>query len=175
VILLGEVLQLVIFYGPLLVILLSIFFIYLVMLCKLSRNRKNWKGMGLGFDHSGHASKIMSSETVYLLVYPLIFFFLVLPLVATRAHSWAGHVEPIIPLWHVAVICFDLLGAAIALAFLLNKDTRTLLKWTHIRAAFCNYAASRGISEYETGESVEHEAVARKHKLYTHLLDESTM
>jgi SNF family Na+-dependent transporter len=161
------------FYGPLLVLLPSILFIYLVMLCKLSRNRKNWKGME--FDHSEHASKIMSSETVYLLAYPLIFFFLALPLVATRAHSWAGHVEPIIPLWHVAVICFDLLGAAIALAFLLNKDTRTLLKWTHIRAAFCNYAASRGISEYETGESVEHEAVARKHKMYAHLSGESTM
>lgn len=175
---LGEVLQLVMFHMPLLIVLPSITIVYLIILCKLSRNRKSWKG--IQDDTSEYTNKIITSETAYLLAYPLIYFFLTLPLVITRIQSWVVPRSPVIPLWHISAICFSLHGTAISLAFLLNKDNRKRIRWSHIRAAFKNYIATKGISEYkvdETEREAEQETdVSAKHKFpYTRLTDDTIL
>ena len=173
---LGEVLQLLMFHVPLLIILPSIILAYLVILCTLSRKRKHWKG--ILDDTSGHTNRIVTAETAYLLVYPMIYFFLTLPLVVTRIQSWVVPRYPVIPLWYITAICFNLHGTAISLAFLLNKDNRNRLRWSHMRAAFKNFIATKGISEYATkeveGEAEQEIEMSGRHKApYARLTDDS--
>ena len=72
----GQVLQLLMFYVPLLIILPSIIAVYLIILCKLNRNRKRWKG--IVDENYEQANRIMKSETVLSIWYTLVFICLVI-------------------------------------------------------------------------------------------------
>jgi hypothetical protein len=147
----GQVLQLALFYVPSFVIFPFIILLYLVILCKLGRNRKRWKGIGdTGEDHS---IRIMSLEIAQLLAYPLIFFLLGLPNLVFRVQLWVAPDRQVLAFLYLSVISGNLLGVANSLAFLLDKDTRHRLKWSHIRAAFKNYRSGKGISEYTYAET----------------------
>lgn len=156
---LGQALQLVMFHLPLLIILPSIIAAYLVMLCKLSRNRRHWKGISEQSTHE-RTTKLLTSETTYLLVYPIIYFFLTLPLVVTRVQSWIAPSSPLVPLWHITAISFNMHGAAISLAFLLEPDTRRRLTWTHLRAAIRNYNSKGGVAKFPVRECAEQSMTA---------------
>jgi hypothetical protein len=149
----GHVLQLAMFYVPLFIILPSINLMYLIILCKLSRNRKH-KSIA-----RGQSDKILKLETARLLAYPLIFFLLTLPTLAVRIQDWIDPEHRVLALMYLSVVTANLEGTAISLAFLLlNRDTRSQLKWTHMRAAFRNYNNMKGISEYVTDGATEEEA-----------------
>ena len=126
------------------------------MLCKLSRNKARWRGTR---DESyKQTNRLLKSETAHLLAYPLIFFLLSLPTVAVRVHNWIAPEQSILPLWYIAVITSNLIGAALALtSLLLDKDTRSRLRWSRMRAVFKNCHARRRISEYAIEGVVEGE------------------
>jgi hypothetical protein len=144
----GLVLQVVLFYAPVLIILPCIVLAYLFILCKAGRKR--WTVSVVDTDYS---SKIMKSETARLLAYPLIFSFLLLPALAVRLQGWIAPQHLILGLWYLSVVTANLNGAVISLAFLLDKDTRQRLKWSHIRAAFKNYFSQKRVSEYPIDEA----------------------
>ena len=152
----GQVLQLAMFYVPHLALFPSIILVYLIMLCKLSRNRARWRGTR---DESyKQTNRLLKSETEHLLAYPLIFFLLSLPTVAVRVHNWIAPEQSILPLWYIAVITSNLIGAALTLtSLLLDKDTRSKLRWRHMQAALKNCHVRRRISEYAIESVVEGE------------------
>jgi hypothetical protein len=149
----GKVLQLALFYVPKLVIFPFMILLYLVILCKLSRNKKRWKGIGdAGEDHS---IIIVRSEIAQLLAYPLIFFLLGLPSLVLTIQLWISPDSQVLAFMYLSVIMTNLLGFTFSLAFIFNKETRHQLKWNHIRAAFKNYRSGKGISKYTCAETEE--------------------
>ena len=159
---LGQVLQLVMFYVPLLMILPAIIVVYLVMLCKLSRNRARWTGTR--DETYKQTNRLLKSETAHLLSYPLIFFALSLPVLVTRIQLWIDPQLSVLPLWYISAISGNLEGFVITLAFLfLDKDTRNRLRWSHMQAAFKNYRDRKGISEYATEGEFEAERDTSSH------------
>ena len=153
----GQALQLALYYVPLYIILVLWFLLYLAILCKLRGNSKRWKGIANDADE--HRNKILKSETFYLLVYPLIYFILSIPLIVTRIAGWAKPVHTIPALLYISGICFSLNGAIFVMAFMLESNTRQRLRWSHIRAALKNYHSEKGVSEYEIREVEDSEEV----------------
>ena len=151
----GQALQLGLYYVPVYIILVLWFLLYLAILCKLRGNSKHWKGIA-NDDVDDHRNKMLKSETLYLLVYPIIDFILNTPILIARIVGWADPVHPVpAALLYIAVISFSLNGAATVLAFTLGSDTRQILRQRHIRAALKNYHSDKGVSEYEVGEVEE--------------------
>jgi hypothetical protein len=170
----GQVLQLVMYYVPILIILPSIILVYLGIFCKLSRNRNRWGG--ISENTYKHTNKIITSETAHLMVYPLLFFILNLFVLSVRIQLWIEPQLVLLPLLYTSVVSGNLVGATFTLAFLLSKDTRSRIKWTHLQAAFKNYNSKKGISEYTTdvvteGEVVEADPPEYK-VVYRKLIDE---
>lgn len=145
----GVVLQLVLFYVPFFLILAILVALYLITLCKLHRKSKHWKA---GLETSQHVDKVLKAEVHNLLVYPVIFIILFLPLIANRILSWAEPGKPSLVLWYLSGICQPLVGIIFVLAFTLDADTRRRLNWAHLRAAFRNYHSKKVVSEYQLGE-----------------------
>ena len=153
----GQALQLGLYYVPVYIILVLWFLLYIIIFCKLRGKSKRWKGIANDMDE--HRYKILKSETFYLLVYPIIDFILSTPLLIARILGWADPVHPVpAALLYIAIISVSLQGAATALAFMLESNTRQRLRWSHIRAAFKNYNSKKGISEYEVEVTEEAES-----------------
>lgn len=165
-IVLGQVLQLAMYYVPHFVLLQLIILAYLFMFCKLSRKRKQRNTIIAADTSEQHTNKLVASKTAYLMVYPLIYFFLTLPIVITRIQNWARPQSPVVALWYVSAISLYLHGAAIVLAFVLESGTRRKLKWNHIRAAFRNYNSTKGVSEFTIGDREEPGGGEHKEVLY---------
>ena len=173
----GQVLQLALYYVPLFAVLSILLLLYLIILCKLRGNNKRWKGVPN--DTDGHKNNLLKSETLYLLVYPLILFVLNIPLVINRIVGWAHRSDPVLALWYISGVTFPLYGAVTVLAFMLESDTRQRLRWSHIRAAFKNYNSKKGISEYEIEVTEEAESTKEaghyKHVPYKQITDNTVV
>ena len=171
----GQDLQLGLYYVPMFIILAFWFLLYLAILCKLQGNSKRWKGISTDTDE--HRNKILKSETIYLLVYPIIDIILSIPFIIARILGWADPVHPVpLPLLYFATIFVSLYGAVTVLAFMLESSTRQRLRWSHIRAAFKNYHSEKGVSEYEVGEVENSEEVGHyKHTPYKQITDNTVV
>ena len=168
----GQALQLGLWYVPVYIILTFWFLLYLAILCKLRGNSKRWKGIANDVDD--HRNKIFKSETLYLLVYPIIDFIMYTPFLIARIVGWADPVHPVPDaLLYIAIIFFSLQGGVTALAFMLGSDTRQRLRWSHIRAALKNYHSKKGVSEYEVGEVENSEEVG--HSPYKQITDNTVV
>ena len=154
----GQALQLGLWYVPVYIILVLWILLYLAILYKLRGNSKRWKGVSTDTDE--HRNKMLKSETLYLLVYPIIDFIMNTPFLIARIVGWADPVNPVpAALLYIAIIFFSLQGGVTALAFMLGSDTRQRLRWSHIQAALKNYHSEKGVSEYKVEEVEDSEEV----------------
>ena len=151
----GQVLQLVLFYIPIFTILLILITLYLIILWNIQSRKKKWTGLSdlSVTQQSAKKHDKLQSETLFLLVYPLIYFILSIPLIINRIQSWANPLNPSLVLWYLSGITHPLQGGIISLAFTLDSKTRHRLKWPHIRAAIKNYGGKKVVSEYTLGET----------------------
>ena len=150
----GQALQLGLYYVPKYIILAFWFLLYLAIFCKLRGNSKRWKGIANDVDD--HRNKIFKSETLYLLVYPIIDVTVSIPLIIARILGWVDPVQPVPDaLLYIAIISVTLHGTVTVLAFMLESNTRQRLRWSHIRASLKNYHSEKGVSEYEVREVEE--------------------
>ena len=171
----GQALQLGLYYVPKYIILVFWFLLYLGILCKLRGNSKRWKGIANDVDE--YRNKILKSETLYLLVYPIIDFILNTPILIARILGWADPVNPVPDaLLYIAIISVSLQGAVTVLAFMLEANTRQRLKWNHIRVALKNYHSKKDVSEYEVGEVDNSEEVGHyKRAPYKQITDNTVV
>ena len=142
----GQILQLVLWYLPLYACLVVLIVLYVIIIIKLHHIRKRWTGK-----YDPQTEKVrqqIMKETVSLLAYPLIYFFINIPPLINRIH---GAVEPENPqpvLWFLSAIFFPLQGTIIALAFSLDPETRRRLTVANFRAAFRECCEKERIEEY---------------------------
>ena len=170
----GQALQLGLWYVPVYIILAFWFLLYLAILCKLRGNSKRWKGIFTDTDE--HRNKMLKSETLYLLVYPIIDSIMYTPILIARIVGWADPVNPVpAALQYIAIIFFSLQGAVTALAFMLGSDTRQRLRWSHIRAALKNYHSEKGVLEYEVEVEDSEEVGQHKRVPYKQITDNTVV
>lgn len=151
----GVVLQFVLFYIPLLLLVPILSLAYLMILCKIQRNKKRWKGSANSRLDDPATSKGVRTEITSMFIYPVIYLFLIIPAVINRIHGWVQPTKPSLVLWHFSGVSLPLTGLFIALIFTFNADTRRRLRWSHMRSAFLNYRSNKIVKEYgveQTGD-----------------------
>ncbi len=166
----GRTLQLVLFYIPIFTILFVLFALYLIIICKLQRNLKQWRGT---YDHEKETTnRKQRLETLYLMIYPMIYFILYLPLVINRIYSWISD-EPLIVFWYLSAIAYPLQGGIVVLAFTLDSHTRRRLNWAHIKAAFRRRRKKKSVvTDYALGEGVVEKEWHRDEKFEAEYMEE---
>ena len=146
----GRDLQLILYYAPLFLFLLTQLLLYLIILCQLYRNKRRWKGTIANKTEDDATNKLSPCLPSHL--HP-------------NEHPPSGHphprVDPPQGEFAAAVVphCHLLPGIIIVLAFTFDADTRRRLKWTHLRAAITNY--KKIIPEYKVGDGTSEASYKR--------------
>ena len=114
-------------------------------------DRHRWTG---NYKHTDdqHQIKMVSREIRSLLRYPLIYFLVNLFPFALRIYGvFEDDIWKLLPLLILSAIILPIQGGFIALAFMLDPDTRKRLRWVQIKAAakeLCQRNDKDVISEY---------------------------
>ncbi len=151
----GVVLQLLLFFLPIFVILLTQVILYLIILCKLYVNKKRWKGTIANTVEDEATNKAARNEFLSLLAYPLIYIITSIFLVGNRVHGWIYPGNPSLVFFYLSAIAFPLQGIIIVLVFTFNADTRRRLRCSHFKEAIKSYKTSKVVSEYELDDQME--------------------
>ena len=142
----GRILQLVLWYGPLYVIMVLLIIMYVVVVIKLKYVRK--KSIGNLNSQYGQAKNITMEGIKPLLSYPLIFFLINIFPFINRIHGAINPENPEVALWFLSAILLPLQGGFIAVSFSLDPDTRRRLKMVNFRAAFTECFREKKVKEY---------------------------
>ena len=154
----GRSLQIALYYVPLFVSLLIQIILYLIILCKLYRNKRRWKGTNANTVEDAATNKIARTEAISLFIYPLVYILASIIPVANRIRGWAQPGQPpSLLLWYLTAIVFPLRGIIFILAFTLDRDTRRRLTCRHLKSAIKDYS-TKVVSEYEVSQMDELEA-----------------
>ena len=156
----GTVLQFVLWYIPLYFIVTVLFVIWLLIKCKLARNKRRWAGR---YDHQAELVKAqMLREIEPLVWYPLVFIILNLVPLANRVQGAVSPGNPVLGLWVVTAICLPLQGGLFALTFTLHPSNLRSLRWRELKAAVAvwRYSREEVVGEYsveitDTSEPVQ--------------------
>lgn len=142
----GKVLQFTLFYVPLYAILLVLMTMYGIVLVKVHRNRKKWTGK---FNPDAERlRKVTKRQILPLILFPLIYFFLYLPLLVNRIHDFVDPDNPNSALWFIAAALFPLEGGGVAIVFTLDPKTRRRLRAVSVKAALMDFRRSSKVEEY---------------------------
>lgn len=157
----GQVLQFTLFYVPLYVVLLVLMIMYGIVLVKVHRNTKKWK-----FNpNADRLRKVTTRQIIPLILFPLIYFLLYLPLVINRVYDFIDPDNPKPALWFIAAVLFPLEGGGVAIVFTLDPKTRRRLRAVNIRAALTYFGSSSSSSKVEEYPMRNVEAEVRLNEL----------
>ncbi len=133
----GQVLQYLMWFGPLCVILVILLIIYFVLLVHQCHKRLKMKA-----EKSVHVSGMYSNsdlvgqqDFLMLTVYPVLYFVLNLFPLANRSFDIATDRGPSLVLWYFSALAYPLMGSLVTLAYFLDPETRKRLSMRHIHGA----------------------------------------
>ncbi len=146
----GSWLQYTLWFVPLYVFLIVLIILYIMILIKLYRRKKNWP---LKTDKV-HIKR----DLVPLIAYPLIFFLLnIIPFINRTYNSL--NEQPLLGLWFLAAMSNPSVGAWIALACALDPETRKRLTIPQLQMATMElFKKSTVVQEYTVEESKKTES-----------------
>lgn len=153
---LGIVMEFVVWYVPLLLLMITLSVMTGVVVFKLRRRLKVWCGQ---YDpvEQHHYFKL-KSEVKPLVWYPLIYMSLSIfsvinavyratSAVHYRPHNDSDETQSQV-LWYLQVLTSTLKGALLALIYTLDPDTRKRLRWRYLKAAGASLLGRDGVHEY---------------------------
>ena len=157
---------------PLYVLFLPVFIVSSVFVfVKLKRRAKRWDGPCHKPETVKGRNKIFR-EIKPLLLFPLIYLVLKLPLLISQLYEAFKPLDPVIALWTLEAIFSPLAGAVIAVMYGLDPQTRTNLRHCQLKAIFVSWcdacirkkqctprAAAYNVEFENYGDSVEGEAM----------------
>ena len=150
----GQVVQFVLWYIPFYLLLTILLFLYVMILIKIHcfDQRRKWTENNYQRSEEWHQIKVTSREVRSLLRYPLIYFLFNLFSLALRIYgAFDNDAETLLPLYVLTAVAFPIHSSFIAVAFMLDPDTRKRLRWAQIKSAakeLCQRNGSDIISEY---------------------------
>ena len=144
----GQIIQFVLWYIPFHLLLAVLLFLYVIILVKIHCfDRRKWTK-----HYKQHQIKVTSREVRSLLRYPLIYLlFNLFSLVLRIYGAFDNDTQKLLPLYILTAITFPIHSSFIAVAFMLDPDTRKRLRWVQIKAAakeLCQRDDKDIISEY---------------------------
>ena len=167
---------------PLYTIFLPLFIISsIVVFIKLKRRTEHWDGPGSDPEAIARKGRHkIFREIKPLLLFPIIYLLLKLPLLISQIYEAIEPLEPVIVLWILEAIFSPLAGAVIAVMYGLDPQTRTKLRRCQIQSLFmsccgvcvrmCKREKTTKVSAYNVcqheayGDSVEGEAARVRDK-----------
>lgn len=157
---LGDILRFVLWYGPLYVLCLVMLGAALIAACKIRRNSKLWSGLHDPFKEQ--KTQMLKNEVRPLLWYPILYSILNVFSVANQIDVAIHPSNTIAALWYLHVFTSPFRGAAIALAYALDSDTRRRLNWVELKTAVLHCCERDDIRDYSAincsvGDSVSHD------------------
>ena len=166
---------------PLYTIFLPLFVISsIVVFIKLNRRTEHWDGPGTDPEAIARKGRYkIFREIKPLLLFPIIYLLLKLPLLISQIYESVEPQNPVIALWILEAIFSPLAGAVIAVMYGLDPQTRTKLRQCQLQSLFVSCCcvcvrlckrkrktvAAYKIGEHEAyGDSVEGEAARVRDK-----------
>ena len=161
---------------PLYIIFLPLFIISsIVVFVKLKRRTEHWDGPGPDPEATARRGRYkIFREIKPLLLFPIIYLLLKLPLLISQLYEAVEPLEPVIALWILEAIFSPLAGAVIAVMYGLDPQTRTKLRRCQLQSLFMAWCgvcirirkkqnmpsvAAYNVGQHEAyGDSVEGEA-----------------
>ena len=133
----GQVLQYVLWFGPLyflLIILLLVYAILLLHQCRKRRKIRNEKNVQ-GTLRREPTNLVRQQDFKALMVYPVLYFlFNIFPFI-NRTYNLSPNSKPNLVLWYLAALANPLMGFLVTLAYFMDSETRKRLNFKHIRGA----------------------------------------
>ena len=162
------------------VFVVSCFFVFV----KLKKQAEHWGGPGHKPEVTKGRNKIFR-EIKPLLLFPMIYLLLKLPLLVSQLYEAVKPLEPVIALWILEAIFSPLAGAVIAIMYGLDPQTRARLRRCQLKAIFLSWcgacirkqrrtpkASAYNVAIHENyGDSVDGEAMRIREKYQRHHSD----
>ena len=142
---LGVVLRLVLWYGPLYPILLLTLIFYIIILVSVRQQTKKYEGK---FDPINRKrQQLLRTEVYPLLVYPVLFLFFNIFALINRLYETIAE-ESNIGLFWLQALLDPLRGGVIALIYTLDPETRRRLHWRNLKGELLNRFSRDEVMEY---------------------------
>ena len=169
----GVLMRFALWQIPLYVLFLPLFIISsIVVFVKLKKRAEHWDGPGSDPEAIARRGRYkIFREIKPLLLFPIIYLLLKLPLLISQLYEAVEPFEPVIILWILEAIFSPLAGAMIAVMYGLDPQTRTKLRRCQLQSLFLSWCgvcvclrkkervAAYNVGEHEAyGDSVEGEA-----------------
>ena len=156
----GEYLQYILYFVPVYLMLFAGAILYLVIFIDISRKQR--KPDWVTGQEMQIRLKMMKSELLSLVAYPVIFAVLNIPAIVNRSYSSHNPHQPSLVLWYLSGIFSPLQGIFTAVAFTVGTKMWHNLSWFKIRAAF---KSDKVVQYYPLGEGAVSDslAVPRRH------------
>lgn len=167
---------------PLYVIFLPYFILSSVIVgFKLKQQVQHWDGPCFDPETARRRHKIFR-EIKPLLLFPIVYLVLKLPLLTSQLYEAARPLKPVIALWVLEATISPLAGAVIAIVYGLDPQTRTKLRRCQLKSLFISWCdacirkqqrtpkvAAYNIEKHEVyGDSVESEAARIRARYLRH-------
>ncbi|XP_038050471.1 cyclic AMP receptor-like protein A isoform X2 [Patiria miniata] len=133
-------------YGPLFIIIIAMFIMYSYIIFILNKKVKSWQGT---YEPEIERNRqILKAEIRPLQAYPFIYLALsVFPLI-NRIQNAANPGHPIFALVILHALTSPLQGLVNAVVYGMDRETRSRLSWTQIKAAYQGRSIHQPIREY---------------------------
>ena len=168
---LGAYLRLVLYYGPFYVLMMGLAVLLIITRCTTHRKKKKWIG-GIMRKEIVELQKKIESETRLLIGYPILFMVIsILPLIVRIYEAYILEEDIFYyAMYTVLIIAYRLIGAIIALIFVLDPETKQKLKLVEIQAAIRRWRGKEedAIKEYFFDQSARSDSLSEDDKLSIH-------
>jgi len=135
----GQVLQFVLWFGPLYLLLGILLLVYVVLFIhqyrKRHKLRKEREIQGKQLQRHSSSTLMRPQDVKTLLVFPVIYFLLNIFPFINRTYNLVATGGPSLPLWYLAALANPLMGTLVTLAYFLDPETRKRMTLTNIRGA----------------------------------------
>ena len=161
---LGTILRFSLWYGPLSVLCLIMLVAAIVAAVRIRKDSKQWYTLHDPFTEQ--KARMLRSEVRPLLWYPVFYSLLSIFSIANQISVAVNPTHSVIALWYLHVLTSPFRGAAIVLAYALDRDTRKRLTWAQFRTAIYHWCRGNDVNDYtiincSVGDSITPENSSR--------------
>ena len=155
----GQAFMIALWFVPSYIILIILIVMYAAIIVSLYKHKlkKNWRSAETA--ETVHLMAENRKKIVSLIVYPSIYFVLMIFPLINRIESGKYRNRPTLVLWYLAAISYPLAGGVLGVAYALDKETRQRLTWAHFRGAIRQWTMRDSLKEYPITHDLEEEAL----------------
>ena len=143
----SNVWRFVIWYIPLFIAIVALFFVYGYITYQIKRRTVMWQG---NIDADAEANQEALLDDIKVLKgYPFVYLFLsIFPLILRIHNAFSDEGDDVYALWILTVLTAPLQGAINAIVFGMDPDTRSKLSWSQMKLTWSSRFQKNVMQEY---------------------------